>query len=115
MLMHGSAGRSFLHGKTCRASVGRAGAAAADLVHADQVCRFERVGVHEAHDGQEDGLPRGRLQHDALAAALAVQVHVGAVLLLVLLRLHVQDLHHIAHQVGQLVVQLDLVLVLRHL
>ena len=52
------------------------------LVDAHQVARLEFVRVNQTDDGQEDGLPRGRLQHHSLAAALRVQVHVAAVLLL---------------------------------
>lgn len=53
------------------------------LVHAHQVAGLERVGVDEADDGQEDGLPGRRFQHHRLAAAGGVQVHRAAVLLLV--------------------------------
>jgi hypothetical protein len=84
----------------------------AHLVHAHEVAWPQRVGVHEADNGQEDGLARGRLEHDALALPLRVEVCGRAVLLLLLLGLDVQHLHDVADEVRQLVVQLDLLLVL---
>jgi len=59
------------------------------LVHSDQVCRLEAVRLDEAGDREEDGLPRRRLQHAALALAVCVEVDVRAVLLGLVLRIHV--------------------------
>eukprot|EP00983_Pelagomonas_calceolata_P045129 1139574-Pelagomonas_calceolata.AAC.5 len=82
------------------------------LVHAHQVPRLQGVGIHQAHHGQEDGLSGGRLQHNTLALALCIQVHCCTILLLIALGLHVQHLHDIGHQVRELVVHFDLLLVL---
>jgi hypothetical protein len=41
--------------------------------------------VDETDDGQEDGLPRRGLEHHSLALTLAVQIHVRAVVLLLVL------------------------------
>ena len=41
--------------------------------------------VDETDDGQEDGLPRRGLEHHSLALTLAVQIHVRAVVLFLVL------------------------------
>jgi len=52
-------------------------------------------------------LASGGLEHDAFALALGVEIDVGPVFELVVW-IYVQDFDHVTHQVGQLVVQLDL-------
>jgi len=54
-----------LRGLQTRAA--RACMRASHLVDAHQVARPERVGVHQPHYRQEDGLARGGLEHHALA------------------------------------------------
>mmetsp|Transcript_31688 Transcript_31688/g.75269 ORF Transcript_31688/g.75269 Transcript_31688/m.75269 type:complete len:334 (+) Transcript_31688:294-1295(+) len=85
------------------------------LVDSHQVARLKRLRVHQPHHWEEYRLPRGGLQHNALPLALAVEVHIGAILLLVLVRGDVQHLHDIANKVRELVVQLYLLLVLLNL
>jgi hypothetical protein len=41
--------------------------------------------VDESDEGQEDGLPRRGLEHHSLALTLAVQIHVRAVVLFLVL------------------------------
>ena len=88
------------------------------LVHPDEVPGLERLGVHEADHGQEDRLPRRRLQNDALAPPPRVGVCCRAVLFSFLLAVgpfpggRVEDLDDVADEVGELVVELDLFLVL---
>jgi hypothetical protein len=82
------------------------------LVYSHQVRRLERLGLDQPDDRQEDRLARRRLDHDALALAVGVEVDGGAVVLGLLLGVHVEDLDNVGDQVGQLPVQLDLLVVL---
>mmetsp|Transcript_7696 Transcript_7696/g.26505 ORF Transcript_7696/g.26505 Transcript_7696/m.26505 type:complete len:458 (+) Transcript_7696:35-1408(+) len=101
-----------LHHLDPRVVLGRQGVQhqVAVLVHADEVARLEGLRVDQAHDRQEDRLPRAGLEHDALPRPLGVEVRARPVLLLVL-RSRVKDLHDVPHQVRQLLVELDLFLV----
>mmetsp|Transcript_9208 Transcript_9208/g.35846 ORF Transcript_9208/g.35846 Transcript_9208/m.35846 type:complete len:340 (-) Transcript_9208:62-1081(-) len=85
------------------------------LIDAYQIRGLQLVSVDETDDGQEDGLPRRGLEHHGLALTFAVQIYVRAVVLLLVLGLEVQDLHHVPHQVRELLVHLDLLEVLLHL
>jgi len=58
----------------------------------NNIPRLQLLVIDEANDGQEDGVPRGRLDDGALALALRVQVNVATLLLLALFRLNVQQL-----------------------
>ena len=62
------------------------------LVDADEVFWSEGGRVDESDEREEDGLPRRGLDDGALALALRVEVDVGALAGLVLVRVNVQDL-----------------------
>lgn len=62
------------------------------LVDSDEVFWSEGGGVDESDEREEDGLPRRGLDDGALALALRVEIDVGTLAGLVLIRVNVQDL-----------------------
>mmetsp|Transcript_16790 Transcript_16790/g.40142 ORF Transcript_16790/g.40142 Transcript_16790/m.40142 type:complete len:433 (-) Transcript_16790:29-1327(-) len=86
------------------------------LVRAHEVRGLELVGIHEARHGKVNRLTGRRL--DDGAPGLALRVHVGGAPLLHLLvlqpvlRLRLENLHDISHEVRKLLVQFDLLDVL---
>jgi hypothetical protein len=74
--------------------------------------RFHRLCPRLPQSASPKAPPPKTISPQSPTLPLRVQVHRCPVLLLLLLRRHVQHLHDVGHQVGQLVVQLYLLLVL---
>jgi hypothetical protein len=58
--------------------------------------------VDEADEGEEDGLPRGRLDDGRLANARGVQIDVGALLGRLFRNVEVKNLDNVSHKVRKL-------------
>ncbi|CAN8007616.1 unnamed protein product, partial [Ixodes pacificus] len=82
------------------------------LVNTHQVARAQLFGVDESDDWQKVGLTGGGLDDGAFTLAERVEVHVGAVLFAELLRVDVEELDDVGHQVRQGLVDFDLLVVL---
>mmetsp|Transcript_22237 Transcript_22237/g.63223 ORF Transcript_22237/g.63223 Transcript_22237/m.63223 type:complete len:267 (-) Transcript_22237:49-849(-) len=82
------------------------------LVGPDQVAGPQLVRADQPDHRQENRLPGRRLDHHGLALALVLDIHSRSILLFVVLLVHGEELDDVAHEVRELLVELDLLHVL---